>query len=576
MGTTFCPKGYLTADEVGNYIIKVKNSCDGTYYWVPLKELAVMQPIIIGGLELCLAIQSCPVIMNLNNEIDVLNNTFNAFNNYLTTFAQNIYNNVQNLVEADLTLIINQITALQNSQVEQDKVLADHQIAIDELKARFTTPGMTYKGYVDKVVATATDLPSPAERFDGEVVLIDGDKNNLQLATFSAAVPAWTIVDVGPVLNGRSYSVAKKRIIIWNENKQDRDERLPDYAGFDFRGTVQNAFTAQQPGATTLADITDPLVGDYAYVHEDETHLDALGNPESRRYDYGPDPVTGLIEWNPTIRIDQVPRDFTADPIKTTELADGAVTTEKLADEAVTTEKIKDRAVTRKKLSEDVELWIDGKVDLFFNRCIADIGQETYRIRIADTSLPVVTTTDHIVWANGYELEYESGQIVLKDEQGAIIDVFYDGTTWVKTELLTTGFGMIISASLSDSSTNWTMKDVAIGCGRRDDYLFFEYYPSFDTLPTTGNPRILYITLDNGYVYYWNENIPYYHIFSGVEEAPMDGGVYARCNGQRVEIDANILINGGPTGAMKTKTIDGGNVATDTKTATVDGGIVGT
>ena len=84
--------------------------------------------------------------------------------------------------------------------------------------------------------------------------------------------------------------------------------------------------------------------GTYAYVRDagdDNRDLAPVVTPittkagETWRYDQGLDPTdnTTLI-WAPTIRLDEMPRNFTAEPIVTAEIADQAVTEDKLSAEA--------------------------------------------------------------------------------------------------------------------------------------------------------------------------------------------------------------------------------------------------
>jgi glycine cleavage system H lipoate-binding protein len=75
-----------------------------------------------------------------------------------------------------------------------------------------------------------------------------------------------------------------------------------------------------------LDDILTPVSGDYAYVREDEDH-----NGESSRYDYYIADGDSTAAWHYAIKISDQVRDFEADPIKTAEITNAAVTKEKLA-----------------------------------------------------------------------------------------------------------------------------------------------------------------------------------------------------------------------------------------------------
>jgi hypothetical protein len=94
------------------------------------------------------------------------------------------------------------------------------------------------------------------------------------------------------------------------------------------RGVADNAFTAQAEGNTTLADIANPLEGNYAYVKKDETH-----GGQTWRYDYADFDGDENYAWTAIILVEETPRNFTAYPIETGEIKDGAVTSDKLSED---------------------------------------------------------------------------------------------------------------------------------------------------------------------------------------------------------------------------------------------------
>lgn len=84
--------------------------------------------------------------------------------------------------------------------------------------------------------------------------------------------------------------------------------------------------------AALIAAIPTPNKGDYAYVEADENH-----NGETWRYDQASNDGGVTLFWSPTVKINEVPRDFTQEPIQTNEIADGSITSAKLDSVTVTT-----------------------------------------------------------------------------------------------------------------------------------------------------------------------------------------------------------------------------------------------
>jgi chaperonin cofactor prefoldin len=93
------------------------------------------------------------------------------------------------------------------------------------------------------------------------------------------------------------------------------------------RGIVDNAFTSQESGNTTLNDIDNPKEGNYAYVRKDETN-----NNQTWRYDYADFDGDGNYNWTAIVNAGETPRNFNDNPIETNEISDNAITMDKLTE----------------------------------------------------------------------------------------------------------------------------------------------------------------------------------------------------------------------------------------------------